>query len=139
VLLHFENNIRGAMQVSQVSAGHKAHLSFEINGSDGSLAWNSESPNELWIGSRREASRVLPKDPSLMTADARGYSAYPGGHQEGYADTFVQLFKDFYTYLQAGDLDASRSFPTFETGHEELVLCDAILQSSREERWVPLP
>ena len=139
VLLHFENGVRGAMKVSQVSAGRKAQLSFEINGSEGSLAWNSESPNELWIGSRKEASRVLPKDPSLMTADARGYSAYPGGHQEGYPDTFVQLYKDFYTYLRAGDLDASRSFPTFETGHEELVLCDAILQSSREERWVPLP
>jgi predicted dehydrogenase len=139
VLLHFENGIRGAMKVSQVSAGRKAQLSFEINGSEGSLAWNSESPNELWIGSRREASRVLPKDPSLMTADVRRYSAYPGGHQEGYPDTFVQLFKDFYTYLHAGDLDASRSFPTFETGHEELVLCDAILQSSKKERWIPLP
>jgi predicted dehydrogenase len=139
VLLHFENGIRGAMKVSQVSAGRKAQLSYEINGSEGSLAWNSESPNELWIGSRREASRVLPKDPSLMNADARRYSAYPGGHQEGYPDTFVQLFKDFYTYLQVGDLNASRSFPTFETGHEELVLCDAILQSSTEQRWVLLP
>ena len=139
VLLHFENNIRGAMQVSQVSAGHKAHLSFEINGSEASVAWNSESPNELWIGSRKEANRVLAKDPSLMSAGARGYSAYPGGHQEGYPDTFVQLFKDFYTYLRAGDLAAPRSFPTFETGHEELVLCDAILQSSRERRWVPVP
>jgi predicted dehydrogenase len=139
VLLHFENGIRGAMKVSQVSAGRKAQLSYEINGSEGSLAWNSESPNELWIGSRREASRVLPKDPSLMSADARRYSAYPGGHQEGYPDTFVQLFKDFYTYLQVGDLNASRSFPTFETGHEELVLCDAILQSSTEQRWVLLP
>jgi len=139
VLLHFEKGIRGAMKVSQISAGRKAQLSFEINGSEGSLAWDSEAPNELWIGSRREASRVLPKDPSLMTADARGYSAYPGGHQEGYPDTFVQLFKDFYTYVQVGDLAASRSFPTFETGHEELVLCDAILRSSTEQCWVPLP
>jgi len=138
VLLHFENNIRGAMKVSQVSAGRKAHLSFEINGSEGSLAWNSEAPNELWIGSRREASRVLPKDPSLMSAGARAYSAYPGGHQEGYPDTFVQLFKDFYKYVQAGDLAAPRTFPTFETGHEELVLCDAILQSSRDRRWVTI-
>lgn len=138
VLLHFEKNIRGEMKVSQVSAGRKAQLSFEINGSEGSLAWNSESPNELWIGSRREANRVLPKDPSLMTADARGYSVYPGGHQEGYPDTFVQLFKDFYKYLESGDLAASRSFPTFETGHEELILCDAILQSSKEGRWVSL-
>jgi predicted dehydrogenase len=73
-----------------------------------------------------------------MTAGARAYSAYPGGHQEGYPDTFVQLFKDFYKYVQAGDLAAPRTFPTFETGHEELALCDAILQSSRERRWVTI-
>ena len=139
VLLHFEKDVRGVMKVSQVSAGRKAQLDFEINGSEGSLAWNSESPNELWIGSRREANRLLPKDPSLMSPRSRGYSAYPGGHQEGYPDTFVQLFKEFYRYIQRGDLVAPRTFPSFDTGHEELVLCDAILQSSRERHWVALP
>ena len=136
VLLHFEKNIRGVMTVSQVSAGHKAELGFEINGSEGSLAWRSESPNELWIGKRNEASRILPKDPALMSATTRSYSVYPGGHQEGYPDTFVQLFKDFYRYIASGDLRAPRTFPTFETGHDELVLCDAVLESSRERRWV---
>src|SRR5580698_1454287 len=48
VLLRFEANVRGSMSVSQVSAGRKAALTFEINGSEGSLAWNSEHPNELW-------------------------------------------------------------------------------------------
>ena len=76
------------------------------------------------------------KDPALMSPATRGYSAYPGGHTEGYADTFAQLFKDFYAYIAAGDLSAPRSFPTFETGHEELILCDAILASSRERKWV---
>jgi predicted dehydrogenase len=136
VLLRFENNVRGVMTVSQVSAGHKAQLSFEINGSEGTLAWNSESSNQLWIGRRNEASRLLPKDPALMSAKARGYAAYPGGHQEGYPDTFVQLFRDFYRYIQAGDFTAPRAFPTFETGHEELVLSEAILQSARDGRWV---
>ena len=136
VLLRFENNVRGVMTVSQVSAGHKAQLSFEINGSEGTLAWNSESSNQLWIGRRNEASRLLPKDPALMSAKARGYAAYPGGHQEGYPDTFVQLFRDFYRYIQAGDFSAPRAFPTFETGHEELVLSEAILQSARDGRWV---
>ncbi len=139
VLLHFEKDVRGVMKVSQVSAGRKAQLDFEINGSEGSLAWNSESPNELWIGSRREANRLLPKDPSLMSPTSRGYSAYPGGHQEGYPDTFLQLFKEFYKYIQRGDLVAPRTFPTFETGHKELALCSAILQSSKERCWVPLP
>ncbi len=138
VLLHFENSLRGVMTVSQVSAGRKARLWFEVDGSEGSLAWHSESPNVLWIGHRNEANQRMMKDPALMSPEARGYAAYPGGHIEGYPDTFVQLFKDFYGYISAGDFKAPRSFPTFETGHEELVLCDAMAASAREKRWVTL-
>ena len=136
VLLHFEGAMRGVMTVSQVSAGRKARLWFEIDGSEGSLAWNSESPNELWIGKRNQANQNMAKDPALMSPASRGYAAYPGGHAEGYPDTFTQLFKDFYSYLAAGDMRAARSFPTFETGHEELILCEAIAASARERRWV---
>ncbi len=135
VLLRFEANLRGVMTVSQVSAGRKASLSFEINGSEGSLAWNSESPNVLWIGHRSQANQELLKDPSLMTPAARSYSAYPGGHTEGYPDTFMQLFKDFYTHIEKGG-DSQAGFPTFQTGHDELVLCEAIAKSARERRWV---
>ncbi|PYU59652.1 MAG: dehydrogenase [Acidobacteria bacterium] len=138
VLLHFEEDLRGVMTVSQVSAGRKARLWFEIDGSKGSLAWNSESPNTLWIGRRDRANEVLPKDPALLSPAARGFAAYPGGHPEGYPDTFVQLFRDFYGYLDAGDFDARRPFPTFANGNHELLLCEAIGQSARDRSWVPV-
>ncbi len=138
ILLHFDGSARGVVTVSQISAGRKTRLWFEVDGSEGSLAWNSESPNTLWIGHRREPNQELIKDPSLMTPETRGYAAYPGGHAEGYPDTFVQLFKDYYAYLDAGDFSKPRTFPTFETGHEEMQLCEAIAESSKERRWVKL-
>jgi predicted dehydrogenase len=138
VLLHFENEARGVVTVSQVSAGRKARLCFEIDGSEASLAFDSESPNQLWIGRRDRACEVLPKDPALQSPESRGYAAYPGGHPEGYPDTFAQLFKDFYGYLAKGDLRAQRTFPTFETGHDELVLCEAIAESAQKRVWVEL-
>ena len=136
VLLHFDNDARGVMTVSQVSAGRKARLWFEIDGSQGSLAFDSESPNTLWIGWRDRPSELFPKDPALQTPESRGYAAYPAGHAEGYPDTFVQLFKDFYGYIRSGDFDALRAFPTFETGHDELVLCEAISESGQKKAWV---
>jgi predicted dehydrogenase len=135
VLLRFEANLRGIMMVSQVSAGRKASLSFEVNGSEGSLAWNSESPNQMWVGHRNQPNQEMLKDPSLMMPSARPYSAYPGGHQEGYPDTFLQLFKDFYAHIEK-DAAAPPEFPSFQTGHDELVLCEAIAQSARERRWI---
>ena len=136
ILLNFEGGAHGVCTVSQVSAGRKTRLWFEVDGSEGSVAWNSEEPNTLWIGKRREPNREIIKDPSLMSPETRGYAAYPGGHAEGYPDTFVQLFKDFYAYLEAGDLARPRTFPTFETGHEEMRLCEAIALSARQRSWV---
>lgn len=139
VLVHFENDLRGFYSVSQVSAGRKCSLGFEVNGSEGSLAWNAEDPNTLWIGRREKANESLIKDPSLLSPAARGYAAYPGGHTEGYPDTFVQLFKDYYAYLDAGDFKAPRSFPTFSTGHDELILCETIAQSAEKRAWLEIP
>ena len=138
VLLHFEDEMRGAMTVSQVSAGRKARLWFEIDGTKASLSWNSESPNTLWIGRRDAASELLPKDPSMLSPAARAYAAYPAGHAEGYPDTFVQLFRDFYAYLDAGDFAAPRRFPTFADGNHELLLCEAIAKSAQDRAWIPV-
>ena len=138
VLVGLEQGIRGVFTVSQVSAGRKCKLNFEINGSEGSLAWDGEEPNTLWIGRRNEPNGSLIKDPSLLTPAARPYAAYPGGHAEGYPDTFVRLFHDFYSYIEAGDLSAPRTFPTFSTGHEELLLCDAIQKSATSRSWTRL-
>jgi len=138
VLVHLARGIKGVFTVSQVSAGRKCKLHFEINGSEGSLSWNAEDPNTLWIGRRNEANGILIKDPSLLSPAARPYAAYPGGHAEGYPDTFVQLFHDYYNYLEAGDFKAPRKFPTFSTGHEELLLCEAIQKSAQQRAWTKL-
>jgi predicted dehydrogenase len=139
ILLHFEGGVRGVMTVSQVSAGRKNRLWFEVDGSEGALSWNAEEPNVLWLGSRNAPNRILLKNPALMTPEASGYAAYPGGHGEGYPDTFLQLFKDFYAYIEAGSFTSDRTFPTFETGHTEVALCDAIAASARDRRWVSFP
>ena len=50
----------------------------------------------------------------------------------------MQLFRDFYDYLDAGDFEAPRKFPTFAAGHEELLLCEAILKSAQDRAWTKL-
>jgi predicted dehydrogenase len=76
------------------------------------------------------------RDPALMTPRAREVASYPGGHNEGFPDTFKQLFRDFYGYIEAGNFNAPPSFPTFADGHQEILLCEAILESHRHQRWV---
>lgn len=136
VMLRFANGARGVVWVSQVTAGRKNCVRFEIAGSAQSLAWDSESPNSLWIGHRDTPNETLIRDPGLMSAGARAITSYPGGHNEGFPDTFKQCFREFYSYIAAGDFGAPRLFPTFADGHREIQLCEAILASHRQRGWV---
>ncbi|HEV7282970.1 MAG TPA: Gfo/Idh/MocA family oxidoreductase [Pirellulaceae bacterium] len=136
LMLLFEGGGRGVVWVSQAVAGRKNALRFELAGSKRSLAWESERPNELWIGSRDSANETLIRDPALLGDSARRHADYPGGHNEGFPDTFKQLFRSFYDYVAAGDYAAPCSFPTFADGHREVLLCEAVLKSHRERRWV---
>jgi predicted dehydrogenase len=138
IMLKFANGARGMLMVSQVSAGRKNRFFWEINGSKSSLSWNQEMPNKLWLGYREKPNEVMLKDPGLMGVESRRYASYPGGHAEGYPDTFVQMFKSVYQYIESGDLSARSPFATFEDGMHELELCEAILKSAKEQRWVEI-
>lgn len=140
VLLRFGPRTRGLMQVSQVAAGRKCRLAIEVNGSRGSLAWDAERPNELWIGHRDRANELLIKDPALLDEPARSVARYPGGHDEGFPDSHTAINRAIYDYIRAGGHASGRppAFPTFVDGHRENLIADAVLESARESRWVPL-
>jgi predicted dehydrogenase len=139
ILFRFRGGARGSLWVSQVTAGRKNCIRYEIAGSGGALAWNSESPNELWIGHRERPNESLIRDPALVGDLARGYINYPGGHNEGFPDAFKQCFRAFYQYIAGGDFSATPPFPTFAEGHREVVICEAILRSHRQQRWIDVP
>ncbi len=136
VMLRFTNGTKGVFTVSQMAAGHKNRVFFEINGSKCSLIWNSEVPNELTVGHREKGNEVIIRDPALMYLEARAITSYPGGHNEGFADASKHLFIEVYEYILAGDMDAKPAFPSFEAGYREVVLCDAIVESARSGQWV---
>jgi len=138
ILLRFEGGARGLFHVSQMTAGRKNRLTLEIAGTEGSAAWDSELPNQLWLGSRRGPNQVLERDPALLSAGARSFTHYPGGHAEGFPDTFKQLYLDVYRFITDGAQAGPPSFPSFADGDREVRLCSAIAQSASAGRWVQL-
>ncbi len=136
VLFRMEDGVAGSFFVSQVASGRKNTIRYEVSGEKGAVAWNSETPNDLWLGHRDRANENLNKDPALMSENAATLAGYPGGHNEGYPDTFKQCFSSFYNAIGSGHDAAPAAFPTFEDGHREILLCEAILQSHQQERWI---
>jgi predicted dehydrogenase len=132
ILLRLTGGARAVVTVSQVSAGRKNKLSWEIDGSERALAWSSEAPEELWIGHRGRPNELLWRE--------RG--DYPPGHAEGFPDTFKALYRAVYGAVAAGGPAAEPDYPTFADGHDEALIADAIARSHAEQRWVavdPVP
>jgi predicted dehydrogenase len=136
VLLRYASGARGSVTISQVSPGRKNSLRWEIDGSQSAAAWDSETPDHLWIGHRGRPNEVLQRDPGLMLPSGAGAASLPGGHVEGFFDTFHAMYRDVYGAVASGKVPASPSYATFEDGHHEMQVCDAVLTSAREGRWV---
>lgn len=134
VIFRMGERARGNMAASQVSAGRKNRLSIEINGSKASVGWSQERPDELWVGHRDSGNEIFVKDPSLLMPSARGYADLPGGHSEGYDDTFKQVFRRFYASI--ADSKAEADYPQFSDGVRQLKILAAELESSAKHGWV---
>ncbi|MEO2022484.1 MAG: Gfo/Idh/MocA family oxidoreductase, partial [Pirellulaceae bacterium] len=135
VLFEMANGTRGVFTVSQVSAGRKNRLHFELDGSKCALAWDQETPNEMWIGYRDKANEILIKDPSLLHEAAREYAHYPGGHPEAYPDGPKNLFRNVYRAVAKGQMPTDPDWSTFEDGHKEVAICEAVLSSHKNQQW----
>jgi predicted dehydrogenase len=136
ILLRFENGARGALAVSQISAGRKNSLQYEIDGSAAAWAWDSEQPDQAWIGHRERPNEILIRNPALMGAAGQAAAALPGGHVEGFFDTFCAHFRAVYADVLAGEPSSHPGYPTFADGHDEMLVGDAIAESARTGRWV---
>jgi predicted dehydrogenase len=137
VMFRMGDRTRGIYTASQVSAGRKNCLRMEIYGSKSSVAWDGERPDELWIGNRNTNNQILIKDPSLMKPQARSYADLPGGHSEGYDDTFKQVFRRFYASI--ADPSAKPEYPQFADGLRGLTILEAELKSTAAHAWVDVP
>jgi len=137
VMFRAGERARGSVTASQVSAGRKNRLSIEICGTRASAAWNQERPDELWIGHRDGANEIVVKDPSLLKPAARRYADLPGGHSEGYDDTFKQIFRRFYASI--GEPGAAIEYPQFVDGLRQLIILGAELESHRARGWMDVP
>jgi predicted dehydrogenase len=138
ILLRFEGGLRGLCSVSQVSAGRKNRLTWELNCSQRSLAWVSEEPEFLWIGHRGRPNELANKDPGLMTDLGAAVTGYPAGHVEGYPDTFKGLFAAVYADIAAGKPSPEPTYPTFADGHDIALVCEAVATSAQAQAWTPV-
>lgn len=132
VVFETARGVVGTLIISQVSAGRKNRLSFEISGETESLFFDQESPETLWLG-QRTGFQQMARDTATLHPSAARYSFLPSGHPQGYQDAFNSFVVDSY---QARTGDIPDGLPTFVDGYRAAVLTEAVLKSHESGKWV---
>lgn len=129
------NGVHANASISQVAAGWKCDAMIGIYGTKGSVQWNLQDPNDIRVGRRDEPSQLLQRGTPGFDKDVAGFSDYPGGHPEGFADAHKMHYRAVYQHIASGK-KTPVLFATAADGHHEVSLCEAILQSSKAKAWV---
>jgi len=80
-------------------------------------------------------TRCFERDPALLSPLGVAATAFPGGHIEGYPDSFRALLTAVYADVAAGGPSPQPTYPTFADGHDAVAVCDAIAASGRSGEW----
>jgi predicted dehydrogenase len=138
IMFKMDNGAHGVFHVSQISAGRKCHFNFEVNGSKSSMYWNQEKSDQMWVGFKEKDNLYVMRNPLLMAEESRQYTYLAAGHPEGWNDAMRNSLYSYYKFISEGKQVCKDAcdFATFEEGHYIMKLTEAILQSSKERKWV---
>lgn len=133
LLVEFANGTLGTLLVSQMAAGRKNGLVFELHGSRHAARFEQERPEELWIGGR-EGNQLRLRDAATLQPGAERLSIVPAGHPMGYQDAFNAFVRDAYAAARGETPDG---LPTFRDGLRSAIITDAVLRSAANGgEWV---
>lgn len=123
----------GSAVISQVSAGRRNHLWFELSGASETIGFDQEQPETLWVG-RRSGIETIPRDFHTLSEAAAAYVTLPGGHPQGFRDCFDAFVAETYAAI-AGEKPAD-GLPLAADGLRAARLTEAVLESARGGAWV---
>ncbi|MDR1825450.1 MAG: Gfo/Idh/MocA family oxidoreductase [Bifidobacteriaceae bacterium] len=135
MLFRTAGGVPGALTVSQVSAGRKNRLWFELDGADGSAVFDQENPETVWLGGLAEC-RLLVREPGVGAAETRRLTTTPGGHVQGWGACLEAFVADTYAAVRGS---APEGLPTFDDGARSVALVQAVLDSAQARAWVTVP
>jgi predicted dehydrogenase len=125
-VVEFANGAVGTIEASRFAPGRKNALSWEINGSEGSIAFDLERLNELQWSEGAKGFRTI-----LVSEAEHPFWQWwwPHGHMIGWEHTFVHELRHLLDAI-ANDTDVAPHGATFEDGYRAAEVCDAILRSA---------
>jgi predicted dehydrogenase len=132
VLLRFEGGARGVLTVSQISAGRKNHLSFEVGGAESALHWVSRRAVDR---PSRPLKRAAAARSLFAERERRSHDKPSGRARRGLRRHVQGALPRRVPRCRRGGAPAEPNYPTFADGHEQALIAEAIARSARDGSW----
>lgn len=137
LMLRFASGVMGHLFISRVATGRKMGYAYEIHGTKGSIRFDQEDQNAVWLyraegpETTRGFTRILtgPQHPDYL-AFCQG-----PGHGTGYQDQIIIEAKDFLQAIATG----RPVWPTFRDGLAVSRIIDTAFKASDDGRWHAVP
>ncbi len=135
-LCHFANGSLGLFESTRYARGHKALYTFEINGANASIRWDLHDLNRLEFFEHADAAEVRGWRSIHVTEGEMPYMDrwWVPGLSIGYEHSFVHQVADFLRNLESGQ----PTLPDFRAALTTQAVCDAVLASGKDRKWVDI-
>lgn len=134
IVFRTKSGVLGTAMISQVSAGRKNRLWFELDGERSSAVFDQEQPETIWLGNL-DGERVVRRDPRTGSMEQRRLSLLPAGHAQGYAECFDAFVGDTYAVIRGEEREG---LPMFTDGLRSARLVDAVVESAETGKRVTI-
>lgn len=132
--VEYEDGAVGRIWSSYVAAGHEHGLRFRVFGDEGSLQWQQEDPEYLWLLRPGEPAQRISRGLACTSPASRAATRIVPGHPEGYLMAFATIYRDFLSAVVLHSLgeDPSprlRMLPTVDDGRSAMELIKSAVAS----------
>lgn len=128
------SNVPVSVVISQVSAGRKNRLWFEIDGTRASATFDQEYPETLGIGTS-DGMLMVRRGEGVLSPDQDRLNRVPAGHGQGWEDAFAAFVADTYAAITGETIEG---LPTFADGARSAAIVEAVLRSAEESAWASI-
>ncbi len=144
MLVRYKGGAKGVLYASQISTGDENNLNIRIYGTDASLEWHQEHPNELVVKYAEKPREIHRRGNSYNGEACQKFTRLPFGHPEAFIEAFANI------YLSAAEAIADErsgnykgaehyDFPTVQHGVEGMAFIEAAVKSSKNNSaWTKL-
>jgi predicted dehydrogenase len=144
ILLRFHGGAKGVLHASQIAVGEENNLNLRVYGTDASLEWHQEHPNELIVKYPRRPREIWRRGGEYIAGAAARVTRTPAGHPEGYLEAFANVYREAFRAIEAevagAPLPADLDLPTIDDGVAGMRFIELALESARQGGvWVSLP